>query len=95
MTNTNAIQSPAAKLFEFVGTNAVQERVYYLKARWNDEREFEDFAEYVDAMKAVFADLNGFEVINVNKRMTITVVSDCGVLLKAVFGANKYRVERG
>jgi len=38
--------------------NAVANRLTYLHARWQDEKEYEDFAEYKDAMQMELAKVN-------------------------------------
>ncbi len=42
------------------------DRIYYLKSRWADEREYEDFAEYVEVMKTIWAETS-FECLSLNK----------------------------
>jgi len=44
--------------------------LYYLKDRWEDEKEYEDFEDYIDVIKKIFADYH-FKDIRVNKRFNI------------------------
>lgn len=46
--------------------DAVSERVGYLHGRWQDEREYEDFAEYEKAMRAVVP--AGYTLLRATKR---------------------------
>lgn len=42
-----------------------------LKGRWQDEKDYEDFNDYIDAVKKVFAE-NGMNVISMTKTFNIT-----------------------
>lgn len=76
----------AQQLMDFAGKN---ERLLYLRGRWQDEREYEDFAEYEKIIKSIFADA-GFEVKKITKSFNITLLKD-GIefLLKVNMGSIK------
>ena len=46
--------------------------LYYLKSRWNDEKEYEDFNEYVKIFQDTFKKY-GFEDITLTKSFKITL----------------------
>jgi len=46
--------------------NSVAPTIAYLYERWNDEREYEDFASYADALRA--ATIDGFKFLRATKR---------------------------
>lgn len=48
----------------------IAETVYYLKDRWRDEKEYEDFNDYVLAVKRCFATYM-IEVDSVDKHFTV------------------------
>ena len=48
------------------------ENLYYLKQRWNDEREYEDFDEYVKIFRDTFKDY-GFKNVKLTKSFKITI----------------------
>lgn len=54
--------------------NAIADRVYYLKDRWSDEREYEDFATYKENLVAFFATF-GMNVSSVTKNFKVTLAS--------------------
>jgi len=47
----------------------------YLKGRWMDEKEFEDFAEYEKSMAKKFDKIPGAEFVSMNKRFQIRWVN--------------------
>lgn len=65
-------QTPTQKLFDFV---MKCDKLFYLKDRWSDERDYEDFAEYRDAIKAIFAN-TGYSVKAVSQSFKITIIGD-------------------
>jgi len=46
--------------------------LYYLKSRWNDEKEYEDFDEYAKIFKDTFKKY-GFEDISLTKSFKVTL----------------------
>ena len=46
--------------------------LYYLKQRWTDEREYEDFEEYIKIFKDTFKKY-GFDNLNLSKSFKITL----------------------
>jgi len=48
------------------------QNLYYLKQRWSDEREYEDFDEYVKIFKDTFKKY-GFENIKLTKSFKVTL----------------------
>lgn len=48
-------------------------QICYLKNRWKDEREFEDFSDYVTAMKDTLK-TEGYELVKLTKTFAITLI---------------------
>jgi uncharacterized phage protein gp47/JayE len=46
----------------------LQERLCYLYGRWQDEKEYEDWADYEKAMRDAAARVDGIKVIKISKR---------------------------
>lgn len=61
--------SPAKALLDFVINN---DRLNYLKARWLDEREYEDFEEYRTEIRKVF-EAEGYACATITKSFAIDV----------------------
>ena len=60
--------------------------VYYLKSRWQDEKEYEDFADYVEQFKKRFA-IDGFEVTSLSKSFKAVFVHKAtGAKFEVTFG---------
>jgi|TARA_R110002020_G_scaffold137856_2_gene307537 ABC-type Zn uptake system ZnuABC Zn-binding protein ZnuA len=49
----------------------------YLKSRWNDEKEYEDFNEYIKQLKAIFKKFN-FKVEHCHKDFHIVLIHKIG-----------------
>lgn len=64
-----AFRDTASKLMNFVCNN---DRILYLKGRWLDEREYEDFAGYEKALKAAFEG-SEFNLLKATKSFDLTV----------------------
>lgn len=56
----------------------MQEPLFALYARWLDERQFEDFADYRERVRELFAPLTSATFENMDKRFNITFVIDGG-----------------
>jgi hypothetical protein len=65
----------------------IMDRILYLKDRWQDEREYEDFAEYETAIINLFID-TPYEVASVTRGFAVNLVEKAN-------GANKYRAKFG
>ena len=48
------------------------ELLWYLKDRWQDEREYEDFADYIQKVKE-FVEEKGFTFVKMTKGFKITI----------------------
>lgn len=64
--------------------------LFNLKARWLDEREYEDFADYRKLIVRFF-ELHGYCVTAVNKAFTADVTRN-GVKLRAKIGTRRIQV---
>ncbi len=64
-----AYRKISRELLDFAAKN---ETLGYLKGRWLDEREYEDFAEYKKAIAKIFESV-GYVVKNVTKGFAITL----------------------
>lgn len=53
-------------------------RLYYFRDRWEDEKEYEDFASYRKAVVELFADA-GFSTVTVSKRFAVRCSDDDGI----------------
>lgn len=51
------------------------ETLFYLEDRWQDEKEYEDFAEYIKVAKKLF-DGTGYEFMRLTRGFKITVRKD-------------------
>lgn len=60
------------RLLDFV---CKHDRLLYLKARWQDEREYEDFSEYKKIIIDIF-EAEGFKVYKVTSSFEITLVKE-------------------
>lgn len=71
-----------------------QNKVYYLKDRWTDEREYEDFEDYKTAMKAIW-DLTSFEFVSMNKSFSVVLKDKIqGHSFKVNFNRNGYTIAK-
>jgi hypothetical protein len=62
-------QTVARELLKFA---VEHQKLNYLKSRWLDEREYEDFAEYETAIRQLFTDV-GYTVKKVSRSFTVEV----------------------
>ena len=78
------------KLFKEINEQKeVIKSLYYAKARWAYEREYEDFEEYIKYAKEAFKKTN-FEVISMNKQFKITLKHKVGTYCELKLGAKSY-----
>lgn len=66
----NAFQ---AKMKAALLNNVTINKVYELKDRWQDEREFEDFNDYVEVIRSI----TGLPKLKMTKTFVITVTEGC------------------
>ncbi len=85
MTTPQAREAAANILMGEVTKNAQQ--LFYLKDRWRDEREYEDWQDYVDAAAKLF-DNTMFELDGMDKRfeMDFTAALHPGYVFTVKFG---------
>lgn len=74
---TNAARNADKAIFD-ANFDAIADRVYMLKDRWSDERQYEDFADYRANLIKFLAAI-GIVVKSITKTFRITLVS--GVVL--------------
>ena len=70
--------------------DAIADQVYYLKDRWADEREYEDFATYKANLVAFFATFD-MKVLGVTKNFKVTLASGMMITFLAS-GTIKWKV---
>lgn len=69
-----------------------EEKLGYLKGRWQDEKEYEDFEEYKAIMKPLF-EAAGFRVLKITKSFSIQVTKD-GMGFEMKIGTRQVSVKR-
>lgn len=72
MTN-NVLKTELDEIYKLIlaNKNKIALDIFYLKDRWSDEKEYEDFNEYKKVLKSYFKD-TGFTVKKVSKAFTVT-----------------------
>lgn len=88
LTRKEAAQKAARELVHFACNN---DRLAYLKSRWMDEREYEDFADYEAEIRKVFTE-GGYDFRKATKSFQILIYKD-GAALQLRFGSTKASVE--
>jgi hypothetical protein len=73
---TAALIAETAALMNSVGTPALFEHLAYLRERWKDEREYEDFAEYAKAAAKLFDGKEGIRFVKLSKAFAVEVALD-------------------
>lgn len=73
------------------------EDIYYLKDRWSDEKDYEDFKDYEQIVKEIFADHNkehktSFTNVRVNKHFKINCETSVA-LITLKFNADALRIK--
>jgi hypothetical protein len=70
-----------------------QEQIFYLKHRWMDEKEYEDFLEYKVALQNIFEEA-GYKIKSINESFTIKIMKDAHLItIKILLGSFKVRVD--
>jgi len=64
-----------AILKTFLASTSNIERIYYVRSRWEDEKEHEDFEEYRSAIIAMFEDA-GFSGVTMSKSFVVRCSDD-------------------
>ena len=77
MTKTDVMEAVKAEANKIVKTDAIANTLADLKSRWADEKEYEDFNDYIDVMKEV-VEVNGYHFIKLNKRFELTLGGEHG-----------------
>lgn len=72
MTQNIDAKATEAKLVAFMTDPAAGAKIHYLRDRWQDEREYEDFAEYPKVAEKICTD-NGYRMISLTKRFDMTI----------------------
>jgi hypothetical protein len=67
-----------------------QDQLFYLKNRWLDEREYEDFAEYKKVIEDIFTK-NGYKVQHIGQSFTIKVLKDMH-LFEVKINASNFKI---
>jgi hypothetical protein len=74
---------------EIKSSKKLLDRLYYAKARWREERYYEDFKEYIEFAKKQFADTN-FELMRMTKGFKITLKHKSGTQCELHLLATKF-----
>ena len=91
----NAQEMTKQQVHKFLDSE--HEDIYYLKDRWNDEKDYEDFKDYEQIVKEIFVDHNkehktSFTNVRVNKRFTINCETSVA-LITLKFNADALRIK--
>ena len=83
----------AQDLFDFLkASTALVDKIYYLKFRWLDEREYEDFKDYKKGVEELFKN-SAYEVVSVSKTFNIELKEfNSADILTMKCGVNGYKI---